>query len=159
MVQLSWDCESCSFNQVDATAWIFNSMVTSLPTNKPPLSSFRFQFNPKSLRLIIAVAEKPARFPPIIPASIKPVFFPRRVMVLVMPLIVKSPITSYSSVPNLLTVLLLKKMLGNCSASKKSGLFKLPSRFAFSVSIEETWMLGSTPFNSLVFSSNYTLAS
>jgi hypothetical protein len=41
-----------------------NVIVTSSPTRNPPASSATFQFRPKSLRLIFAVAERPIRVLP-----------------------------------------------------------------------------------------------
>ena len=39
-------------------------MVTSSPTRRPPLSSAAFQVRPKSLRLILVVADTPTRVLP-----------------------------------------------------------------------------------------------
>src|SRR5205823_5435651 len=101
-------------------------MVTSLPTS--PCS----KFIPKSLRLIVKRVSPPPRISPNTPLP-SPPFLKSTVSGLVTPCMVRSPETlRVSPLPS--AFVLLKVIVGNCFASKKSGLFRLRSRIELCVS-------------------------
>src|SRR5437588_11760380 len=95
-------------------------MVTSSPTRMPPVSSAAFQVKPKSLRLILVVADTATRVLPhgsfvggVGPSTEKTTF-------LVTPRIVKSPSTASSPSRTSLTLVDLNDNVGNFSTWKKS---------------------------------------
>src|SRR5579863_291019 len=119
-------------------------MWTSLPTSQPPVSRAAFQFRPKSLRLILPLAEMPMRVLP--QGSLFGAVGPStsNVTGLVTPCTVRSPVTRYSASPLRSTFVDLNVIWGYFSASKKSALFRCPSRCASPVLIVEMSIEAST---------------
>ena len=85
---------------------------------------------PKSLRFSVVVASKPAAGTLAIGCSPPPLTVTSRVTGLVMPLMVRSPVTVSLLVPAASTLVLLKVASANLAASKKSALFRCSSNLA-----------------------------
>ena len=92
------------------------------------------------MRLILPVAEAARRSLPSksFIACCRP--STARTISLVTPRIVRSPFTSHLPAPFAFADFDLKVSFGNFATSKKSGLFRWPSRFSWSVSIEAASM-------------------
>src|ERR1019366_11954 len=103
-------------------------MEMSSPTRTPPVSRAEFQVRPKSLRVILAGAEMPTRRLP--QGSLAGWLSPStsKVTGLVTPCRARSPVTVNSPPEAGVTLADLKVIVGNVSASKKSALFRWPSR-------------------------------
>src|SRR5260370_2162751 len=144
-------CEASSYALIRETS---NSTFRLSPTRNPPVSSAAFQLRPKSLRLILVVAEAPIlAFPQGSFVSADGISTLRTTS-LVTPWIVRLP-SNRSSSPCSVISLLLKLMLGYFSTSTKSALFTCVSRPS------STWLilLPSIPTSTLEavgFSGSYT---
>ena len=131
-------CRAGTFASAAATFWI-NSVSKasdiSSPTMTPPASVSGFQTNPKSFRLIFAVAETPVRMLP--QGSLTGGTGPStsKVTSRVVPRIVRSPVSLYRSVPAAVIFFDRKVIVGWLATSKKSGLRKCSSCCGSRVSI------------------------
>src|SRR5690349_768667 len=106
------------------TNWASRVMVISSPTRIPPVSRAAFQVKPKSLRLILVLAEIPIRVFPqgSLAGGVGPSTAKRTLRVT--PRIVRSPSTDNSPSPATLMPVDLKCKVGNFSTWKKSALFR-----------------------------------
>src|SRR3954451_6794523 len=115
------------------TAAMSNSSLTFSLTRTPPLSSATFQARSQSRRLTVARPSKPARKLPHGSLEV-PVSSNCTATGLVLPLMVRSPISVYTSSSTLSTLVLTNEIVGYFSRSKKSGVLRWASRSALPVS-------------------------
>src|SRR5467141_2171771 len=120
-------------------------METSSPTTTPPLSKVAFHFTPKSWRLILVVALAAVRVLP--QGSFMGAVGPStsRTTSLVVPRMVRSPVTLSLPGATCSTFLDLKVMVGKCATSKNLSLRRSLSRAGSRVSTVETSIVTSTP--------------
>src|SRR5260370_8340026 len=144
-------CEASSYALIRETS---NSTFRLSPTRNPPVSSAAFQLRPKSLRLILVVAEAPIlAFPQGSFVSADGISTLRTTS-LVTPWIVRLP-SNRSSSPCIVISLLLTLIVGSFSTSRKSALFSCVSRAASRVLIVLPSITTST-LDEVGFSGSYT---
>src|SRR5262249_45237085 len=128
------------------SASTFSTIVTLSSTITPPLSSVLFQLMPQSLRFTVVVAAKPALLPHDWPSTLtadEPRNSASNVTDLVTPRMVRSPVILYLFLPLFTIFVLLKDRIGFFSPSKKSELWRWPSRFWLPVSTLATFTVAS----------------
>ena len=131
-------------------AGLFASTVISRSTSSESIvvwSTVAFQLTPKSLRLSLPVTSKPVFWPPR-PSLVKPFAVTVSVTGFVTPRIVRSPVTSYASLPFAAIFVDLNVISGNFAVSKKSAELRCLSRFGTPVSMLVASIFRSTELSS-----------